>query len=229
MLEENLEFIDLSHTLSPEIPSWNLSCGYQQAISLDYDECSTPVKFRTFQINTPAGIGTHMDAPAHCIANALTIDQIPLQQLVRPCVMIDVSKKTHEKYSASAEDIIDFEKTYGQIPENSFVIIHTGWDKYWETPARYRNNLKFPCIGADAAELLLQRSVVGLGIDTLSPDRAGEGFPVHQLFLGAGKYIIENITNAENLPPTGAYIIALPLKLQHGTESPIRLIGVKKP
>lgn len=228
MLEENLEFIDLTHTLSPEIPSWNLSCGYQQVISLDYNECSTPVKFRTFQMNTPAGIGTHMDAPAHCIANAITIDQLPLQQLIRPCVVIDVSKKADEKYRSSVDDIVEFEKQYGRISENSFVIIYTGWDKYWGMPAQYRNDLKFPCVGADAAELLLQRSVVGLGIDTLSPDRADEGFPVHQLFLGAGKFIIENIANAGSLPPIGTHIIALPLKLKNGTESPIRLIGVKK-
>lgn len=229
MLDENLEFIDLTHTLSPEIPSWDLSCGYKQEISLDYDQCSTPVKFRTYQINTPAGIGTHMDAPAHCIPNAITIDKIPLKQLICPCVVIDISKQAHEKYSASVNDIIEFENKHGLIPENSFVIFYTGWDKYWKMPEKYRNELKFPCIAADAAELLLQRSVIGLGIDTLSPDRAGEGFPVHQLFLGAGKYIIENIANAGNLPPIDAHVIALPLKIQNGTESPIRLIAITKP
>lgn len=68
---------------------------------------------------------------------------------------------------------------------------------------------------------------MGLGIDTLSPDTRDSGFPVHQLVLGAGKYIIENIANAKKLPTTGCCIIALPIKIQHGTESPIRLVGIR--
>lgn len=67
---------------------------------------------------------------------------------------------------------------------------------------------------------------MGLGIDTLSPDRPNEGYPVHRTLLSAGKYIIENIANSEQLPPTGSFVLALPLKIRQATEAPMRLIGL---
>jgi kynurenine formamidase len=73
--------------------------------------------------------------------------------------------------------------------------------------------------------MLLQRSIAGIGIDTLSCDRGDQGFPVHRIILGAGKYLVENIANAKELPPTGGRILVLPLKLEHGTEAPVRLVA----
>lgn len=218
--------IDLTHTLSSEIPQWDSACGFQRYLKSDYDDCTTPVKFRVQKLEMFAGIGTHIDAPAHCFPNAETIDKIPLTQLVAPGYQIDVSKKAHEHYQISADDIIEFEKTYGTIKKNSIVIFHTGWSQFWSDTKKYRNNLIFPSVSKDAAELLLTREVNGLGIDTLSPDCADSGFPVHQLFLSAGKVIIENVANAEKIPKTGSWIAALPIKIKEGTEAPIRLIAM---
>lgn len=78
----------------------------------------------------------------------------------------------------------------------------------------------------EAAHFLLSRKIVGLGIDTLSPDRPDNGYPVHAALLGAGKYIIENIANADSLPSVGSFILALPIKIKEGTEAPIRLIAL---
>lgn len=140
--------------------------------------------------------------------------------------MINLSTKVHEEYVVSDDDIKEYENNYGSVPENSFVIIYTGLEKYWPTPEKYRNNLIFPSISSEAAELLLRRNIVGLGIDTLSPDREGSHFPVHQIILGAGKYIVENIANANQLPAIGSIIIGLPLKIKDGTEAPMRLAGI---
>lgn len=104
----------------------------------------------------------------------------------------------------------------------------TGWERHWSSPGKYRNNLLFPSISADAAELLLERSIVGVGIDTLSPYREEDGFPVHKLLLGAGKYIVENAANLGSLSPHGNFIMVLPMKIADGTEAPIRLIGLSK-
>jgi len=226
MLNENLELIDLTHELNSEVPNWHANYGYSQEITSDYDASSNETKFRNQQITMQAGIGTHMDSPAHCFPNAVTIDKIPLQQLIAPCIVIDVSNKAHETYRVSAEDIMEFENNYGEIPKNSFVMIYTGWDKYWDNPVKYRNELIFPSVAKDAAELLLKREVVGLGIDTLSPDTAESNFPIHQLFLGNGKYLIENVANAKKLPLIGAHVIALPIKITNGTESPVRIIAL---
>lgn len=223
----NLTYIDLTHSLSPEIPHWGSGCGFQHNVELDYADCNTNVKFRVQKIEMHAGIGTHMDAPAHCIPGGTTIEEITLKQLITSCIVIDVSHNAHEKYSVTCDDIHDFEKKYGTIFKDTFVIIHTGWERFWNQPEKYRNNLIFPSISIEAAQLLLERNIIGLGIDTLSPDRDEDGFPVHQLLLNAGKYIIENIANSNKIPPIGASIIALPIKIKDGTEAPIRLIGVK--
>lgn len=223
---KNLTFIDLTHTLTPEIPSWNGTCGFQHSITHDYADSTAETRFRVQQIQMAAGMGTHMDAPAHCIPNAKTIADIPLENLITTCVMIDVSSKAHEKYSVTPQDIKDFEKQHGIIEQNTLALIHTGWEKFWRDPNRYRNNLVFPDIAKETAELLLERNICGIGIDTLSPDRPDDGFPVHQLILGAGKYIIENVANTLQLPPKGAYTFALPIKIKDGTEAPVRLIGI---
>lgn len=223
---KNFTFIDLTHSLSPEISHWSGGCGFQHTIELDYADCNESVKFRAQKIEMHAGIGTHMDAPAHCIPGGLTIEDITLKQLITSCIVIDVTQKVNEKYSVSCDDIHDFENKYGTIVKDTFVMIYTGWERFWNQPEKYRNNLIFPSVSDKAAQLLLKRDIMGLGIDTLSPDREEDGFPVHQLLLNAGKYIIENVANCKQLPPTGASTIALPIKIKDGTEAPIRLIGV---
>ena len=168
-----------------------------------------------------------MDAPAHCIPGGAAVADIPLEQLITACVVIDVSAKADKNYSVSRADIHEFEQRHGTIAKNTFVMIHTGWERFWQQPEKYRNNLVFPCVSRAAAELLIERNIAGLGIDTLSPDRADDGFPVHRVILGAGKYIIENIANSNQLPPVGASVMVLPIKIEAGTEAPVRLIGVK--
>lgn len=221
----NLTFVDLTHTLSPTIPHWEKGCSFQQKINSDYDEGSNDTRFRTHTIEMRAGVGTHIDAPAHCVPGGTDIAALPLEHLFAPCVVIDVSEKAHESYRVTLEDILNFENYYGKINKNSFVIIRTGWDKFWSDSDKYRNNLLFPTISEQAAECLLKRDIVGLGVDTLSPDSETDGFPVHRLILGAGKYIIENIANSDKIPAIGAHSIALPIKIEDGTESPIRLIA----
>ncbi len=218
--------IDLTHTLDEHVPSWSGECGFFHETKCDYDDCDTDVKFRVKHIKMNAGIGTHIDAPAHCIASSTTIDQLPLTDLIAPCVVIDVSKSAHERYSVSTDDIHMFEKTYGAIMPGTFVMIRTGWEKFWNQRDTYRNNHVFPSISADAVKLLLDRQIVGLGIDTLSPDRPEDGYPAHALLLGAGKYIVENAANLSSLPITNSFVLALPIKIKDGTEAPIRLIAL---
>jgi kynurenine formamidase len=223
---ENVSLIDLTHCLSTDIPQWENNCGFQCINSIDYNDCDDDVKFRVQKIEMVAGIGTHMDAPAHCVEGGKTIANIGLQQLMSACVVIDVSDKANESYKVTADDILEFENVYGKISKNVFVIFHTGWGRFWDEPDKYRNNLNFPCVSREAAELLVGRDITGIGIDTLSPDRSDGGFPVHHVILNAGKYIIENVANSDKLPKTGSYIIALPMKIKDGTEAPVRLVGI---
>lgn len=221
-----MKIIDLTHILSSDIPSWDGSCGFTLSIETDYKDCTPPDLFRTQEIKTRAGMGTHMDAPAHCFTGEKTIEALAMENLVTSCVVIDVSKEASENYIAMPEVIEKFEKEHGMIPENSFVIFHTSWDKYWEIPEKYRNDHKFPSIHEDTAKLLLERGISGLGVDTLSADTGVNGFPVHRAILGAGKYLVENVTHASELPPLGAKIFVLPIKIKDATEAPVRVIAV---
>jgi kynurenine formamidase len=218
--------IDLTHTLHDDIPAWEGRCGYHHEIQLDYENCSSDVKFRVQNISMNAGIGTHIDAPAHCIPNGLTVDDLVLSDLIAPCLVVDVSEQAHERYSVSIEDIQAFEVHYGPITPGCFIMIRTGWEKWWNDPDQYRNHYRYPSVSGMAAEYCLQRGIVGLGIDTLSPDRPDDGYPVHAAILGAGKYIVENAANLSELPRVGSYILALPIKTKGGTEAPIRLIAL---
>ena len=220
------QLIDLTHTLDSSVPTWNGGCGFNHEIHLDYPDCQGTDKFRVMQINMHAGIGTHIDAPSHCFVDGKAIDNFELDDLCMPGFIIDVSDKAHENYSLTSEDIIAFEATHGVIPQNSCVIVKTGWEKFWNHPEKYRNNHVFPCVSPEAASLLLERNIAALGIDTLSPDRPENGFPVHRLLLGAGKILIENAAHLDNMPPKGAYVMILPMKIKNGTEAPIRLVGL---
>ena len=220
------KIIDLTHSLTPEIATFDGPCGFNLVKTLDYGECAPPNLFRVQKITEMmAGVGTHMDAPAHCIQNGKTIDVLELKNLVTNCVVINI-ETSDENYIARPDVVEKFEQEHGEIKQNSFVIFYTGWDKYWETPEKFRNGLSFPSIHEDTAKLLLERNISGIGIDTLSADAKGEDFPVHRAILGAGKYLVENIANAKDLPPTGAKIFIMPIKIKGGTEAPIRLIAL---
>lgn len=218
--------IDLTHDLTSLSPSWDKTCGFQYHNVIDYKDCATGLTFRVQHITMQAGVGTHIDAPAHCVEGGKSVAELDLNDLIAPGVVIDVSHKATADYKVGIDDVVNFEARYGQIKARSFVIIHTGWGKYWQKPEKYHNNYNFPFLAQETAELLLARKVVGLGIDTLSPDRPDTGYPVHKIFLEAGKYLIENVANAEKLPSVGSYILALPLKILQGTEAPLRLVAL---
>lgn len=217
--------IDLTHTLSSDIPSWDGSCCFSLVTKIDYKDSTEPNLFRVHKIEALAGAGTHMDAPAHCFPGAATIDTLPLESLTCPCVVIHVDDRANENYVVMPDVIEAFEKKNGIIRAGSFVIFYTGWDRHWQNPKQYRNDLKFPSLHEEAAKLLVKRDVAGIGIDTLSPDALGKDFPVHRVVLGAGKYLVENVAHAKSLPPTGATITIAPMKIGGGTEAPIRLIA----
>lgn len=219
------KIIDLTHRLLPEIPTWDGSCGFELTIDTDYKDCTPPDLFRTQKIKCGAGIGTHMDAPAHVKEGGLTIDNLKLEELVTDCVVIDVSSEADAVYVIMPEVVEKFENENGEIKPNSFVIFYTGWDKHWSNREQYINDHKFPSVDESTAQLLLKRNIAGLGIDTLSADTGHNGFPVHQAILGANKYLVENVANVKELPPTGAKIFVLPIKIKDATEAPIRLIA----
>ena len=218
--------IDLTHTLDRTIPTWNGGCGFHHDVHIDYSDSPSEDQFRVMKVKMHAEIGTHMDAPSHCIPGGRFIHDFDVNDLIMPCVVIDVSGQCHERYSLNTQDVENFERKHGIIPKGACVMVQTGWSKFWSTPEKYHNNHVFPSVSSEAAERFLERGVRALGIDTLSPDRPEDGFQVHQKFLGAGQIIIENVANLDKMPPIESFVAVLPLNIQDGTEAPVRIVGL---
>lgn len=225
----NTEFkvIDLTHPLSSEVPSWNGDKeGFSLKIDTDYPDCTPPDLFRTQVINSRAGMGTHIDAPAHVVPGGRTVDQLSIDELVVDCIVIDVSSVCTESLIIQPSAVLDFEKVHGVIPKDSFVIFYTGWSKRWDKALEYHSNHVFPSVDLSTAELLLERGIAGIGIDTFSTDTGSRGFPVHRAILGADKYLVENIANADKLPSKGSKIFIMPINIKGATEAPLRIIAL---
>ncbi len=227
-LKINCDFIDLTHSLSPSVPLWEGGCGFSHRILIDYLDCTTETKFRVQQMTLHAGVGTHMDAPAHCIPGGAFVGDIPVSQLIGPCVVMDVSSLSHANYLLSVEEILKFEEQQGALKPGDIFLVHTGWGKKWNDPDQYRNGLEFPSISEEAALLLKERKVAAVGIDTLGVDQPSSGYPAHRILLGVGIILIENVANILQMPTRGGVIFCLPLKAVDLTEAPVRLIGLKE-
>jgi kynurenine formamidase len=177
--------------------------------------------------------GTHMDAPAHFPPGKDTVDEIPASKLVGPAVVIDVTAEAAKNpdYRLTTARIEEWERRHGTIPRGAIVLLRTGWAARWPDEARYRNEdakgvMHTPGYSVEAAKLLIQRGVNGLGIDTLSIDYGeSKTYEVHRTALPAGLYQLENLANLDALPATGAWIVAAPIKLEGGSGGPCRVLA----
>ncbi|MEO8098590.1 MAG: cyclase family protein [Acidobacteriota bacterium] len=181
--------------------------------------------------------GTHIDSPIHFAKGKQTLDQIPVAKLIAPAVVIDIVAKAaaFRDYRASTNDIAAFEQVHGPIPAGSIVVFRTGWGKFWPDRKQYLGSdvkgdtahLHFPGILRDTAQLLVDRKVNGVAIDTASMDYGpSTDFITHQILTAANIYGIENLANAGELPATGATLIALPMKISEGSGGPARVVAV---
>lgn len=177
--------------------------------------------------------GTHLDAPAH-FAPGPTVDQIPAERFFGPAIVLDVEREgaTNADYQLSGGEVLRWERKHGQVPEGSIALLRTGWAKYWPDPQRYRNldarqQMHFPGFSLEAAKLLIERKVSGLGSDTLSVEYgATPDFALHRLTLGSGLYHLENLRDMSNLPESGAYLVVAPIKLEGGSGGAVRVFAL---
>jgi kynurenine formamidase len=177
------------------------------------------------------GVGTHIDAPAHFIPNGCTIDQIPITQLISSAVVLDLRKHCTPTFKVEVCHLKQYEIEYGPIPSGAIVIAFTGWSQFWSQPEKYLNidsagKRRFPGFSAECARYLASIPIAAIGIDTLSPDGDHDEFPVHQAILGGNRYIIENLANLDQMPPSGGWVASLPLPYVGGTEAGARTIGL---
>ncbi|MGH9554955.1 MAG: cyclase family protein [Terriglobales bacterium] len=181
--------------------------------------------------------GTHLDSPIHFYEGRATVDEIPVEKFIGPAVVIDITAACAKDPDCLlvVADIESWEKQHGPIPQGAIVLVRTGWGKFWPDKKKYlgddtpgeAGNLHFPGIAPAAAKSLVERKVDGVGIDTASLDHGpSKDFLTHQALGRAGIYGLENVANADQLPATGATVIALPMKIKGGSGAPTRIIAL---
>jgi kynurenine formamidase len=230
--------VDLTYAFDEKTIYWPTSPTTFKLDRLSYGKTEGGYFYASNAFCTPEHGGTHLDAPIHFAEGKRTSDQIPVEQLIGPAVVIDVSAKAaaDADYQLTAEDVRAWETKNGVIPKDSIVLLRTGWGKRWPDRKRYlgddkpgdASNLHFPSYGAEAARYLVeQRKVKALGVDTASIDHGpSKDFIVHQIAGGANVPGLENVANLEEVPATGAWIIALPMKIAGGSGGPVRVVAL---
>lgn len=219
--------VDLTQPLGPGTALWPDARPFC-ATTIAHHE-TEPGYARNLEV--PEHAGTHLDAPAHFHRHGASVDAIPIAALVRPAVKLDV----RDRVNGNAEALVDaamireLESRDGLIAPDTAVLVHTGWDAFWNDPARYLGDPvpAFPGLAPDAAELLVQRGAAGLGIDTLGVDPGSStDFPVHLTTLPAGMWHLEGLIELERVPARGAWLVAAPLKLVDGSGTPARVFAI---
>ena len=223
--------IDLTYALSDKLVPWP---GDAKAFEAKVNATVEKNGYFTRSFWMLEHYGTHMDAPAHFPPGTTTVDKIPAGKFFGPAVILDVRSESDRDpdYELTLKRIEAWEANHGRIPAGAIVLLRTGWASRWPDVARYRNQdangkMHFPGFSVEAAKVLLARKVSGLGCDTLSIDPGNSSdFPVHHLVLGAGVYQLENLADLKDLPESGAFLIAAPIKLEGGSGGPVRVFAL---
>ena len=184
--------------------------------------------------------GTHLDSPIHFSESGMRVDELPLERLTGPAVVVDVTAAAaaNADYLISRADLEGWERTHGRIPDDAILLLRTGFSQRWPDAARYLGTaergaaavaqLHFPGLHPDAARWLIEnRKVDAIGIDTASIDYGqSTQYETHRLLAARNIPGFENLTNLDRLPPIGAMVMALPMKIRGGTGAPLRAVAI---
>jgi len=239
-----ITIVDLTHTLDPDFPVIVLPPEFGQCARFRMEEISAydhrGPAWKWHNLTLCEHTGTHFDAPSHWISGRDvpngSVDEIPVELFVGPVVVIDCSTEAanNADFELTPDVILEWENTHGTIPKDSWVLMRTDWSK--RSGAEYLNMHEdgphSPGPTPQGIRLLIdERDIRGFGTETVGTD-AGQGshytppYPAHYFLHGAGKYGLQCLANLDQLPPTGAMLMAAPLKIKNGTGSPLRVLAM---
>ncbi len=223
--------LHLSHAIAPSIPQWSGDPPVEVENVASRE--TNGYYLRRFSLGEHSA--THINAPISFHTTGISIDQYPAESLVVPAVVIDIREQAaaNSDYAIALSDILNWEQQHGQIPPNSIVILFTGWqDKWLDTKAFFNLDADgkphFPGFGIEATQFLLsQRHIAGVGIDTHGVDSGqDETFAINRLVLSQPRIVLENLTNLDQLPPTGTTLVIGILRLEGGSGSPVAVMAL---
>lgn len=239
------EFVDLGQPLNEDTLLLQLPEPFAQTPGF------TKKKISKYDDNGPAWywnsftcgehVGTHFDAPTHWVTgqDGANVDKLPASDFIGEAIVIDMTADCEKNADRllEVEDILNFEKEHGKIPPHSWFVMQTGWAKYAQDAEKFFNvgedgmpHTPGPSVEA-VTFLVKERDVLGFCCETVGTDAGIAGtfepmFPCHNIMHGNGKLGITQLNNLDKLPPRGAIIIALPLKITDGSGSPVRPMAI---
>lgn len=227
MLQESFELVDLSQWLEEQMPVWPTLSKYFHTLwcAIHYDDTGT-----AYQLVMNEHTGTHVDAPGHYMPPGHPahrwVDEVPLETWMGRAAIIDC-RDAEPGSAVTSVAVSEWESQHGTIRPGDIAIFNFGWWRKWAVRPHDVDYLhEWPGLGTGCAELLLERGVKAVGVDTLSPDVYGSlECPIHVALLSRGVVIIENLCNLDALPPV-CYLLALPLKIKGGSGSPVRAVAL---
>ena len=240
-----VKIVDLTQPLGPETPVIELPPIFAASPGLSieeishYDDKGPAWYWNTITLGEHTG--THFDAPAHWITGKdranNTTDTIPVRQFVGPACVIDVSKEVaqYEDFLLTREHVQAWEGEHGKIPAGAWLLLRTDWSKRQGREAflnAREDGAHSPGFQPDCVRFLaMERDVLGVGVETVGTD-AGQAatfdppFPAHTMMQGNSKFGLASLCNLDQLPATGAVVIAAPLKIVNGSGSPLRVLAL---
>jgi kynurenine formamidase len=240
-----LKVVDLTQPLGPETPVIGLppifapSPGVSMDIISRYDDKGPAWYWNTIRMGEHTG--THFDAPVHWVTGKdfadNRCDTIPARQFIGPACVLDVTAEVarNEDFLLMPDHVAAWERQHGRIPRGAWVLLRTGWSTRTD-PAAFLNvkadGAHSPGFHKTTSELLAKdRDVLGVGVETVGTDAGQAGtfdppFPNHATMHGNGKFGLASLCNLDQLPATGAVVIAAPLKIVNGSGSPLRVLAI---
>ncbi|HET6893520.1 MAG TPA: cyclase family protein [Pyrinomonadaceae bacterium] len=231
--------VDLSHSFDSTTVYWPTAGGFE--LTKDFEGMTEQgYYYSAYKYCAAEHGGTHIDAPVHFAKGRLSVDRIPLEQLMGAAVVIDVTKQaeSNRDYQVKTADLQNWEKLNGRIPAGAIVLLRTGFGKYYPDRVKYMGTdergaaavakLHFPGLHPDAARwLVANRPIKAIGLDTPSIDYGQSTlFESHRILFDKNIPALENVANLDKLPVKGFSVIALPMKITGGSGGPLRIVAI---
>lgn len=209
-----MKLIDLTHPIAPNMPVYPGTESPVFVTGCSLEEAG----FREKKITLYSHTGTHIDAPAHLLQDHNTLDMLALDHFFGSALLLDVSTVTSK--TIGLQELEPYQDTIGQV---QFLLLHTGWSRYWGAEKYFIN---YPVLSLEAANWLCCFDIKGFGLDTISADTADtKEYPVHKALLRHNIIIIENLTNLANLPDNQFQFSCFPLNFTDADGSPVRAVA----
>jgi kynurenine formamidase len=231
-------WIDLTHDFSSETLYWPTAAGFVLEEEF-HGPTAQGYFYAANRYRASEHGGTHIDAPIHFAQGHRTLNDLPLDQLIGAAVVVDVSARALKDpdYQITVVDLQAWEAKQGAIPKGAILLLNTGFARHWPDAKKYLGTdekgtnavakLHFPGLHPDAARWLVkERSIKAVGLDTASIDHGqSKLFESHRILFEKDIPAFENVAALDQLPPTGAYVVALPMKIKGGSGGPLRIIA----